>query len=236
MFARQVIIFKESIRFWQRPCEVNSGSGLMHLYTITWRFNFVNQYRLYEEKMICRDSVTVEKRVSKKPVTVECDHFHVTFMLGGEVFGERGMRSRKELPPSAMWTSSEWASDLNFWVPKVFCKAEVGNRVVKFFFSIFFKCFCLLLRVFPVKNSKKTRQVLVSSSSSEVQLLRVWILDWKGKNSAAFVPLVPLVSLSYQGARRTCLGWRTASLAARKVVPLRQLFIWLSEVQRMGVV
>lgn len=100
----------------------------------------------------------------------------MTFWLGGEVFGERGMLARKELPPSATWTSSEWASDLNF--------------LVKFFLNVFVYLFvCFLLKL------NTTRQVLVSSSSSEVQLLRVWILETERQNlgsvSAASVIVIP---------------------------------------------
>lgn len=108
----------------------------------------------------------LRKGFPKKQVTVECDHFHVTFMLGGEVFGERGMRSRKELPPSAMWTSSEWASDLNFWVPKVEQSWSGEPRGEVFFASNFLDAFVMLVRVFPVKNSKKTK----ASSGIKLQL------------------------------------------------------------------
>ena len=154
-------------------------------------------------------------------------------MLGGEVFGERGMRSRKELPPSAMWTSSEWASDLNFWVPKVE-QSWSGEPCGEVFFFNFFNAFVYWFVFFPVKNSNiKQGKFWYQAPALKFNFLGSGSWIWKAKPARQpLVPLVPLVSLSCQGARRTCLGWRTASLAARKVVPLRQPFymaVWSSK-------
>ena len=237
MFARQVIIFKGSIRFWQRPCEVNSGSGLVHLYTITRRFNFVNQYRLYEEKMPCRDSVTVEKRVSKKTRhswmwSFSCD-FHVRWggvWRKGNAFQEGiATISNVDFIRMGFWSQ--------FLGAKSWAKLKWGTVWWSFFF-FFFSIFLMLLSIgscfSPVKNSNiKQGKFWYQAPALKFNFLGSGSWIWKAKPARQpLVPLVPLVSLSCQGARRTCLGWRTASLAARKVVPLRQPFymaVWSSK-------
>ena len=76
---------------------------------------------------------------------------------------------------------------------------------------------------FPVKNSTQQGKFWYQAPALKFNFLGSG--SWIGNRKQNFGSIgAPLVSLSYQGARRTCLEWRTASLAARKVVPLRQLF------------
>lgn len=115
-------------------------------------------------------------------------------MLGGEVFGERGMGSRKELPPSAMWTSSEWASDLNFWVPKVE-QSWSGEPWWSFFFQFFLmllfigSCFSLL------KTPKKQGKFWYQAPALKFNFLGSGSWIWKAKPygsvSAVSVIVIP---------------------------------------------